>query len=487
MAIVLIALVAVIPWKPSLRISEFILGLLASLLASLTLVAGLHAIRDGLTTARALVAATLALLVCCASLWALSAGWMSAAASMTILQFALVVLAMALGWSMLSRMTELRRATEAAQSAQLATAARQAQDLEALVEERNRELSARLRDLGEARRTSEVANQSLQLALDQLEQAASTDRLTGAWNRRRFEEAVLPEIALAHRQSIPLSLLMLDLDHFKRVNDTFGHGAGDAVLAGTAQTVRLHLRASDALIRWGGEEFLVLAPGTRLEGAMGLAEKLRTELESIDFPGVGRVTMSLGVAEYAPGESPAAWIERTDRALYRAKAEGRNRTIPAPTPERPAVESTTERSLLEVIWEDTYASGNNLIDTQHQRLFRLASGLMTMLTEDRPRSEVSLRLETLLAHTAQHFHDEEALLREAKYFDLDDHADLHADLLAKARKLQAEVQTGQMDFGKLVAFLALDLVKGHILTEDRAYFAHLVAFNKPDATPLAGA
>jgi diguanylate cyclase (GGDEF)-like protein/hemerythrin-like metal-binding protein len=484
LATLVIALAALLPSARFHRVSEFILGLLAPLLALLTLAAGLRARRDGLRIAGALVAATVALLVCCAALWALAAGWLGPVASLASLQVALIVLAMALGWAMLGRMMELRKDTE---RAQLAAAEIQAYTLEVQVAQRNAELSARLMELSEARRSTERANQSLQRALDQLEQAASTDRLTGAWNRRRFEEAVMPEIALAHRRRDPLCLLMIDLDHFKRVNDSFGHSAGDAVLAGTAQTVRLHLRASDSLVRWGGEEFLVMTPATRLEGAMGLAEKLRTAVEAIDFPGVGHVTMSLGVSEYALGEGLAEWVERTDQALYRAKAEGRNRAIAAPTPTGPEYELSAERSLLEVIWEETYASGHALIDAQHQRLFRLASILMSTLTENRPLAEISLRLETLLAHTAQHFHDEESLLRQARYPDLSEHAQVHATLLAKAWKLQAEVKAGRLDFGRLVAFLALDLVKGHILTEDQSYFAHLVRVTGPDSTPPAGA
>ncbi len=483
MSALAISLVALVPWAPSFRLSRLILGLLASLLAILTLIAGRRAHRDGVGSAGVAVAVSLALLVRCASLGASSLGWMSRAASMTTLQLAILVFALALGWTILSRMKDLRRATEAAQADPLATATRQANQLEALVAERNAELSERLRDLDEARRTAELANQGLQRALDQLEQVASTDRLTGAWNRRRFEEAVLPEISLARRRRDPLSLLMFDLDHFKRVNDAFGHSAGDAVVVGTAQTVLQQLRASDALIRWGGEEFLVLAPGTRMEGAMGLAEKLRAAVAAIDFPGVGQVTMSLGVAEYALGESLSEWIERTDQALYRAKTEGRNRTVAAAASNRPEADPSSERSLLEVIWEEAYESGNALIDKQHQRLFRLASALMSVLTEDRPLPEVSLCLETLLAHTAQHFHDEEALLRAAHYPDLTEHAALHASLLAKARALQAEVQAGHLDFGKLVSFLAMDLVKGHLLSEDRGYFSHLVAVIGPDASP----
>ncbi len=475
------------PWQPLHLLSELVLSLLAPLLAVLTLLAGLRANREGLDSARAVAAAALALLVCCLSLGALSLGWKSRLASLVVLQLALLVLAMSLGWVMLRRMRGLRRSKEAAQAAKLTAAAQQSQHLERMVQERNAELSERLRDLDEAKRSAELANHGLQRALEQLEQAASTDRLTGAWNRRRFEEAVVPEIALAHRRRDPLSLLMFDLDHFKRVNDTYGHGAGDAVLAGTAQAVREHLRLSDSLVRWGGEEFLVMAPATRLEGALGLAEKLRTSMAALEFPGVGHVTMSLGVSEYALGESLEAWIDRTDQALYRAKAEGRNRVVVATPAEASNLEPSSRGSLLEMIWEDIYASGNHLIDTQHQQLFRMASALMSTLTQERPLTEVSLRLETLVAHTAQHFHDEEAELRLVHYPGLADHAGVHADLLKKAWDLQEEVKAGKLDFGRLVSFLALELVKGHILTEDRGYFSFVRPPERPRGTPGAEA
>jgi len=492
MTTVAIAVAAVIPWTPSHRISELLLGLLAPQLALPTLAAGLQARREGLGSATPLVAVATALLVCCACLWALTAGWLNDGTARVILEVALLVLAVALGGAMLHRMADLREASEAARAMQLAAAERQALDLEAQVEERNAQLSSRLLDLGDARRAAELANEGLQRALEELEQAASTDRLTGAWNRRRFEEAAMPEIALAHRRKTALSLLMFDLDHFKRVNDTFGHSAGDAVLAGMAQTVRLHLRASDSLVRWGGEEFLVMAPATRLDGAMGLAEKLRSAVADIPFPSVGQVTMSLGVAEYTFGETLAQWIERADQALYRAKAEGRNRSVAAAAPERSGEaeggdDFPGERSLLEVIWEEAYESGHTLIDAQHQRLFRLANTLMAVLTENRPLPDVALRLESLLAHTAQHFHDEEQLLRDAQYHDLAEHAGIHASLLAKARKLQEDVKAGELDFGKLVTFLTVDLVKGHLLTEDRTYFSHLLRTSGPHSQPPAGA
>jgi diguanylate cyclase (GGDEF)-like protein/hemerythrin-like metal-binding protein len=458
-----------------------ILLALASLLVFLPLLAGLRARKKGLASGPSLVAEALALLVCGGSITALVAGWVGRSTSLTDLDFAVLLLTMAMGWAMLRWISDSRRTTAAAQ---IEAAAHQARHLEQLVQERNAELSARLQDLEEARRTAEVANKGLQRALDQLEQVASIDQLTGAWNRRRFEEAVLSEIALAHRRRDPLALIMFDLDHFKRVNDTFGHGAGDVVLASTAQTVRQQLRLSDALIRWGGEEFLVMAPATRLEGALGLAEKLRAAVAAIDYPTIGQVTMSLGVSEYALGEGLEEWIARTDQALYQAKAQGRNRVVAAPTPVRPGELPQDGRSLVEMIWEDSYTSGHPLLDTQHRRLFHLASSLLSVLAEKRPVDEVSLRLQTLLAHTAQHFHDEEALLREAHYPDAAMHAAIHTELLNKAGEFQEDVQSGHLDFGKLVNFLTKDLVKDHILTEDQNYFAHLRILDSPgDASP----
>jgi len=470
-----VALLALAPWRPAHDLAELVLGLLTPLLAGLTLLAGLRARREGLAAANAVLVVTLALLVCCATLWLKTAGWLGTAESLASLQVALVVLAATLGWSMLERMTALRRATDAVL---LAAAERQAEELEALVAERNAELSIRLAELDEARQAAEDANLGLQQALHELEKVASTDRLTGAWNRRRFEESILPEIALAHRLRRPVALIMFDLDHFKRVNDTHGHGVGDMVLVDTTQIIRLHLRASDALIRWGGEEFLVMAPGTREDGALALAEKLRAAVATNAFPGVGQVTMSLGVSEYGVGEGLADWIERTDQALYLAKHQGRNRVVAADPPAQSQSAAQPEHPLLELTWEDGYACGHPLIDSQHERLFRLAGSLLSAVTEEGPITEVSLRLETLLAHTAQHFRDEETLLAELGYPELETHRIVHAALLTKARRIQRDVLTGQLDFGQLLAFLAMDLVKGHILGEDRNYF-ELFAGNSP--------
>ncbi|OYZ57502.1 MAG: hypothetical protein B7X81_09070 [Hydrogenophilales bacterium 17-61-76] len=160
---------------------------------------------------------------------------------------------------------------------------------------------------------------------ERLKQLATTDTLTGLCNRRCFDGALAREIERAARFSSPLSLILFDIDHFKRVNDTFGHQTGDRVLTQLAVTVGNTIRTVDLFARWGGEEFVVLLPGSDLNAARLLAEKLRMALEKQPFSDVGQVTCSFGVAEYASGDNMDALIKKVDRCLYHAKASGRNR------------------------------------------------------------------------------------------------------------------------------------------------------------------
>jgi diguanylate cyclase (GGDEF)-like protein/hemerythrin-like metal-binding protein len=324
--------------------------------------------------------------------------------------------------------------------------------------------------------SAERANQGLQHAMEILEWAAGTDRLTGAWNRRRFEEAATAEIALVRRRKGPVSLMMLDLDFFKNVNDTHGHNVGDAVLVEIVYIAREQLRASDALVRWGGEEFIVLSPATRMDGAMNLAEKIRDAVAAKKFPEAGQVTVSIGVAEYTLGEDLNSWIQRADDALYRAKAGGRNQVVMA---ENGGEAETWVPPLIEIVWEDSYACGQPIIDSQHRKLFTLANSLIGAISSGQPTSEATMRLRRLMAHTAQHFHDEEAILARVDFPGHSTHAAEHQRLLEKASRFEAEVGSGMTDLSQFVGFLILDLVQGHILTEDKSYFGYF----QPPAAP----
>ena len=318
---------------------------------------------------------------------------------------------------------------------------------------------------------SELANAELRQALDQLEQAAGTDRLTGAWNRRRFEDGALLLMAMSDRRKDPLSLILIDLDRFKVVNDTFGHGVGDEVLKSVVGTIREVLRASDGLVRWGGEEFIVLCPATTLAGTTILAEKIRQAVEAHSIPQVGMVTISLGVAQHQHSETLDAWITRADGALYRAKERGRNR-IEASL-EISNAPGNEDPPLLELIWDPSLDSGHPQIDHQHQQLYHLSNSLLASITSGRYPEEAKLQMQLLIAHVAQHFHDEEAILAKVGYPQLVAHAKEHNRLIARTKELQRDMGGVSTDLPTLLTFLALDLVKGHLLGWDRRFFGYL--------------
>ena len=165
----------------------------------------------------------------------------------------------------------------------------------------------------------------LKILISELDQLARTDELTGARNRRRFEETVETEMDRLRRYGQRLSLMILDVDHFKKINDLYGHSIGDQVLIDLSNTIRSSLRVSDSLTRWGGEEFIILCPNTTAETVSKLAERLRKEVSSIEFQKVGNITLSFGVAECGAEETWEQWLHRADEALYLAKSGGRDR------------------------------------------------------------------------------------------------------------------------------------------------------------------
>lgn len=162
---------------------------------------------------------------------------------------------------------------------------------------------------------------------EQLLKIAVRDQLTGLYNRHYFNMILGEEMEKADRYQQPLTLAILDLDHFKYVNDTWGHPIGDELLKLTAATAKKQLRGADLLIRFGGEEFVVLMPQTSTQGAIKALEKIRLAIENTDHPVTGKRTVSIGVAERATTEAFRDWYQRADEALYRAKQKGRNRVV----------------------------------------------------------------------------------------------------------------------------------------------------------------
>ena len=161
----------------------------------------------------------------------------------------------------------------------------------------------------------------------ELEEQASTDTLTGTLNRAKFEQFFELEVRKAKLNNNILSMILVDIDHFKNINDTFGHNVGDEVLKEISTLIKSKLKGVDLFARWGGEEFVILLPGTETNGAKILAEKLRVSIEENSFSTVGNLTASFGVGSYCESESKIDFFNKVDDTLYEAKRTGRNKIV----------------------------------------------------------------------------------------------------------------------------------------------------------------
>lgn len=162
-------------------------------------------------------------------------------------------------------------------------------------------------------------------AEEMLKLQATTDALTGIANRRLFNSFLETEMRRAARHHLPLAVMIMDIDHFKQINDAYGHQVGDGVLVELTRLVSEKIREHDFFARWGGEEFVILSPNCDTENMRLLAEKLRVAVETHSFSDISRVTCSFGLTEYCTGDSAEDFVGRADAALYRAKENGRNR------------------------------------------------------------------------------------------------------------------------------------------------------------------
>jgi diguanylate cyclase len=174
---------------------------------------------------------------------------------------------------------------------------------------------------------------ALQRDLDEVRRESMLDPLTKIFNRKSFDEGLLKAFTEASEIGTPLCLMLLDIDHFKRFNDTWGHQTGDQVLRLVAMTLKSNIKGRDMAARYGGEEFAAVLPETDLEGAMIVADNIRKAIQAKELlkrstnEKLGRITASFGVAMFKKGDSPGSLIERADRCLYAAKHAGRNRVL----------------------------------------------------------------------------------------------------------------------------------------------------------------
>lgn len=272
---------------------------------------------------------------------------------------------------------------------------------------------------------------------------ADTDVLTGIANRQGFNEAMAREFARARRFRHPLAVVILDLDHFKRVNDRYGHQVGDQVLAGAARMLATRVRESDFVARWGGEEFAVIASMTDAAGAARLAEKLRALLEVTPLGPAGALTASFGVAEVRPDDTVESLVRRADEVLYEAKVGGRNQVRCAEAwvdmEVIAAAESLgkdrTPNDGKRVYMDTGYAP----IDVEHRELSE-ALDEFVLLVQGAEAEKLRPALSNLIAAVADHFAHEEALMRKRAYPSRARHEEAHMLFVADARRFQVDLE-----------------------------------------------
>lgn len=301
----------------------------------------------------------------------------------------------------------------------------------------------------------------------QLEQLSYQDQLTGVKNRHYLDEIIAGEMARADRYKEPLSTLIFDLDHFKKVNDTWGHPVGDLVLKHTAEIIGDRIRKADILVRIGGEEFVVLMPETRLAGAREAAESLREALVANEHPIAGKVTASFGVAERMKIEPFSYWYRRADEALYRAKQGGRNCVVTADE------SGSLPFEAVRLEWRSEWESGNPLIDEQHQELIALGNKIIYLVLEKARPEELLPQLELLIEHIRSHFTAEGKILVQAGYPEHLHHGEIHKGLLEKLLICKAEYLAGGLTPTAFFAFVVDEIVVGHMLKEDRKFFPYV--------------
>jgi len=296
-----------------------------------------------------------------------------------------------------------------------------------------------------------------------LEKAATTDELTGIYNRHYFEIKVTELMDEADSGNSPLSLIMFDLDHFKRINDTYGHPIGDQILIRTTDICKKNLRTEDLFARFGGEEFVIVLQNSTVLAALKVAEKLREAIYNLNPEMVGRYSCSFGVAERAKSESFTNWYKRADKSLYHAKSSGRNRV---------SVNNRLNDPFNEVnlTWQFEWNSGNNEIDHQHRILLDGALQLYHYILNDHVDDFIEHDLDKLIEDINGHFNYEISLLQSLGYVDVNRHQELHQALVEKTLRFRKELRNNTVKPEAFFSFLVDNVILVHMVKEDVKFF-----------------
>jgi len=341
------------------------------------------------------------------------------------------------------------------------------------------------RDISE-RKASEAMMHSL----------AFYDALTKLPNRRLLQDRLQQAMITAHREQQKMALLFIDLDHFKPVNDQYGHQTGDWLLKMVARRMLNCVRESDTVARMGGDEFVVLLPGPiEKEQVLPIAEKIHARLnQSFEISDGTPISIAccIGIALYPEhGKTQKQLLKHGDQAMYQAKENGRNQIrFFTPVVEHPDQDRRSEsgHQLMHLNWKNSYDCGIEAIDEEHRQLFELANVLLNAgLEQPDATDSIQGSLAALLAHTVEHFRHEEELLAAIDYPELESHRLEHQRLLQQAATLNEAAAADELPFASLLNFVVQEVILTHLFKYDRQYYPFLHSAHEPSdgASPSA--
>lgn len=299
----------------------------------------------------------------------------------------------------------------------------------------------------------------------ELFEMATRDLLTGVYNRNFFMDNYDRKVAESLREGQPFSLILMDIDHFKDINDRYGHLKGDQVLKEIANLLKLSLRESDIICRWGGEEFIILCVNTDLEKAVIVAEKVRQSIETCKFKVVNRVTASIGVTQWHAGDKKDDAFKRVDNSLYLAKLTGRNKVIA-----EEKIQFVKDGIPVNIEWGPFFRSGDPRLDIEHQNIIDISNEIINSCFIEGNEAVVIDLFKKFIKVNKEHFKNEEELLDLFAYEKTSEHAEIHKELISKSEKLLKKLILRKVEPVDVAEYLIQEVVIGHLVKQDFEFF-----------------
>lgn len=292
-----------------------------------------------------------------------------------------------------------------------------------------------------------------------------TDKLTGLYNRAYFIEKLNQVMLENKRYGKQIALVLLDIDHFKLVNDTYGHLMGDKVLIELGQILKENVRETDCLARWGGEEFAIILLNTSLESAASIAEKIRKKIEVASIENYVKISASFGITELLDSDDSESIFKRVDNSLYLAKLTGRNKVV-----SNEEIYIYKSGLPVNIEWGPFFRSGHPSVDSDHNNLISLSNNLIQNCFIENNEEKLFVLFKEITEHIIDHFKNEEEVLEVYNYDRLEEHKVIHQNLINQTLKANEKMSNGLLKPLDLAKFVIQEVVIGHIIKSDFDFY-----------------